>query len=120
MSNNKSDLQPNPSTSKRDLAFISGDFFVYQIPKNKKYLTKYYTTPLQKMFLKYYLCTGTISNFTNHTGMFCSDRILFKLKSRYLKFCEIYDNAKKSFTEEGMELIDLIESGRFRLTKLNE
>jgi hypothetical protein len=55
----------------RDLKFISGDFFHTEIPRDKLYLNKYFTTPIQQAFLKYYLVFGEWSCFVEHTGMHC-------------------------------------------------
>lgn len=114
------DMQDQTETEKRDLNFISGLFFTYRIPKGKSYLLKYFTGPLQVAFLKYYCVTGKVTNFTNHTGYYCSERLAYRFQNRYHRLIEIYDTAKSSLTEEGMQTIDLIESGRFRLTKLKE
>lgn len=98
--------------------FISGRFFEFEIPKEKSYLLKYFKTEMQRMFLKYYMVFGNCRNFVDHTGYYCSNGVLYKLEQRYQKLIKIYEEAKWSFTEEGMELIQTIESGKFNLTKL--
>lgn len=108
------------NSQERDLDFISGLFLTYQIPKERQYLLKYFTNPLQVAFLRYYSVTGKIANFTDHTGFYCSERLLYRFQHRYLQFIQIYDDAKRSLTEVGMETIDLIESGSFVLTKIKE
>ncbi len=104
----------------KDLDFISGNFLTLQIPKEKRYLLKYFRNDLQRSFLKYYLVFGEFTNFTNHTGYYCTERLLFRLKARYLKLITIYDKAKKSLSEKGMEILNLMEHGKIPLTKLKK
>lgn len=99
----------------RDLDFISGRFFDYEIPKERKYLLKYFTTDLQIAFLRYYLVFYDTLNFVDHTGYYCSRRLLWKFQTRFLYLNDTYDKAKKSLTEEGMRVVDEIESGKFSL-----
>ena len=101
----------------RDLEFISGYFFDYEISKDKRYLLKYFKTKLQLAFLRYYLIFGDHRNFKDHTGHHCNPRMLFRLKNK-LKALEIaYKEAKASLTEDGMRTIQLIEIGQFVLTE---
>lgn len=99
----------------RDLEFISGNFFDYEIPRNKKYLLKYFKTKLQIAFLRYYLIFGDYRNFKNHTGYHCNPRMLPKLKNKLILVVKDYENAKTSLTEEGMITINLIETGKYKL-----
>jgi hypothetical protein len=102
----------------RDLDFISGEFFEVTIPKEKRYLKKYFTGKLQIAFLRYYLVFGNCKNFRNHTGYRCCDNLCVRLENRYKKLTKLYDDAKSSFTEEGLNLLQLIELGKYNLTKL--
>lgn len=99
-----------------DLEFVSGVFFDYEIPKEKRYLLKYFKTTLQRAFLQYYFVFGNTTNFSDHTGYFCSDRVLWKFKARYKYLTKAYDQAKKSLTEQGMLTVQQIESGNFPLS----
>jgi hypothetical protein len=101
----------------KDLDFISGKFFDQEIPKKQRYLLKYFKTDLQQAFLRYYLTCGKHSNFVDHTGFWCSERMLWQLRARYHRLVNTYEEAKKSLTEEGMEMVHRIESGKFILTK---
>ena len=64
------------------------------------------------------MCFGTINNFVDHTGYFCSDRFLFKMQKKYIKLVPTYDKAKSALTEEGMRVVELLELGKMPLTKL--
>jgi|LakMenE18May11ns_1017448.scaffolds.fasta_scaffold9686901_3 hypothetical protein len=100
----------------RDLNFISGNFLDYEIPKDKKYLLKYFKNDLQLAFLRYYLVFGTRKNFTDHTGHKCAESLQKKLEKRCQNLIELYDKSKSSFTEEGLKVMQLIESGKFKFT----
>lgn len=101
----------------KDLDFISGKFFDQEIPKSQRYLLKYFKTDLQRAFLGYYLTFGKHTNFVDHTGFWCSERLLWQFRARYHRLVDTYDQSKASLTEEGMEMVHLIESGKFVLTK---
>lgn len=103
--------------SEKDCHFISGVFFEYDVPKEKRYLLRYFKTALQRAFLRYYLVFGNFKNFVDHTGYYCSDRLLYRFQLRFRKLTRLYDESKRSLSEEGMELIRLLETGKFRLTK---
>jgi hypothetical protein len=100
----------------KDLEFISGKFLDCEIPKEKRYLLKYFKTNLQIAFLRYYLTFGTVNNFIDHTGYHCSRWLLYEFKDRYHRLVKAYDEAKKSLTEDGMRIVHLIESGKYPLT----
>lgn len=97
----------------RDLDFLAGRFFDFEVPKQKRYLLKYFVTDLQQAFLRYYLLFGEIGNFVDHTGHYCSKRLLFKLQARYRQIELAYEKAKLELTEESMAIINQIESGQF-------
>ena len=101
----------------KDLDFISGQFFDQEVPKKQKYLLKYFKTDLQLAFLRYYLTFHEHRNFVDHTGHWCDNRTRWKLQAKYQKLVETYDQAKHALTEEGMETVLRIESGKFVLTK---
>lgn len=98
----------------KDLDFIAGTFFDYDIPKNQQYLLKYFRTDLQAAFLRYYLIYNSWTNFVDHTGMYCTKRALQKLTVRFNRITEIYAKAQEEFTEESIELLFKIESGKYR------
>ena len=100
--------------SQADLDFISGGFFEHEIPKEKRYLFRYFTSDLQIAFLRYYMVFGAVRMFREHTGHYCSERLLFRFKKRYHTLVDAYDLAKSSLTEEGMQTVLDIESGKYR------
>lgn len=98
----------------QDLDFISGKFFDLEIPKEQTYLLKYFKTDLQQAFLRYYLLFGNVKNFIDHTGYYCSERMLFRLQNKYKKLIEAHTVAKSEFTEKSLEMLQIIESGKYK------
>lgn len=95
-----------------ELTFISGSFFDCDMPKEKKYLLKYFKTPLEQQFLRYYHCFGNYTHFTDHTGMHCKPRWLMVLKQRLDMLVQLHAKAKK---EMDLELLMVIETGQYVL-----
>ena len=104
----------------KDFDLISGRFFEFEIPKEKKYLLKYFTSKLQVAFLRYYMVFGNKKHFKDHTGYSCAERLLDRFENRYKCLTKIYDKAKSSLSEDGLKTLSLIESGKFNLTKLKK
>lgn len=99
----------------RDLDFIGRRFETYQLPKEKKYLQKYFKTPLQKAFIKYFFVFGDFENFTNHTGIVCQKRSLCQLQERL----NILESAHKKFrTSMDLEQLAKLESGKFKISTI--
>jgi len=96
----------------KDLIFISGEFFDFEIPKEKKFLFKYFKADLEHSFLKYYFCFGDFENFTDHTGCYCQVRWLRLLKKRLDKLLAQHQNAK---AEYNFELLRVIEDGNYKV-----
>ncbi len=101
----------------RDLLFLSKSFVDYDIPREQQYLLKYFTTEIQVAFLRYYLVFGDSRLFIDHTGYYCSNRLRFRFLARVRKLMELHEQAKKSFTEEGLAILQLLESGQYPLTQ---
>lgn len=95
----------------KDLLFVSQEYENFIIPKNKKYLLKYFDTDLQKSFLKYYLVFGSWSNFVEHTGLICQSRWLTKLEEKFIALEAAHAQAKKDMD---MTTLAKIESGKFK------
>jgi hypothetical protein len=102
----------------RDLDFISGRFLDMDVPKDKRYMLRYFRNPLQRAFLRYFLVFGSARNFTDHTGHYCSERLAKRLASRFRLITRVYDDAKRSLTEDGMATVELMERGRLKLTRM--
>lgn len=103
--------------TERDLQVISRNFIDCEIPREKMFLLKYFDTEIQKAFLRYYLIFGDLRNFSDHTGYRCSERLLYRFQFRLKRLLEIYEHAKKSLSEDGMNTVLLIETGNFPLTR---
>ena len=95
-----------------DAKFISGDFFEYQIPKDKRYLKKYFTTEIQEKFISYLLIFGHYENFVDHTGIFCKKRYMQQLYSNFIEIQNAHSKAKKDMN---LELLSKIEDGNFSI-----
>lgn len=103
-----------------DLDFVSGGFFELEIPKERRYLLKYFTGDLQMAFLRYYLVAGECKNFNDHTGYCCAKSLVKRFEDRFNKLVELHENSKKSFTEEGLQSIQMIESGKLKFKQLKD
>ena len=97
---------------KDDLLFISGTFEDFEIPRDKRYLHKYFDTPVQDAFLKYYFAFGNYDNFVDHTGHRARKHWLVILDNRLKKFQNLHKEAKANMD---MTTLALIESGEYRL-----
>ena len=100
----------------RDVDFISAKFVDYEIPRDKKFLLKYFTTNLQVAFLRYFLMCDSTRLFNDHTGYFCSERLRFRFIARFRKLVDLHKKSKNSMTEDGLETLQLLESGQYPLT----
>lgn len=87
--------------------FLAGDFAF--IPKDKKYLTKYFKTDVQRTFLAYFILFGTYDNFVDHTGLYCQRRYLKILHDKMLRIEEAHRIAKQNLD---LDILAKIESGK--------
>lgn len=99
----------------RDMSFISREFETFELPKEKKYLLKYFDTVLQEAFLKYVFVFGDYDNFVDHTGLACQPRWLKNLYNKLKRLESAHKEARSSFSEEGMKRLAQIESGKFKI-----
>lgn len=95
-----------------DAQFLSGEFFEADLPRDKAYLKRYFSTDIQRAFLKYVTIFGDWKNFIEHTGFYCSKRNLQVLHARLKKLEKAHKAAKSSMDFNALESI---ESGRFRV-----
>lgn len=96
----------------RDLNFLSRQWEVVELPKEKRYLLRYFDTPLQMVFLKYVHIFGDHSNFVDHTGLTCSSRWLVVLYNRLQILQTLH---RKARADMDMTALALIESGKYKL-----
>lgn len=78
----------------RDLLFVSGSFFETEIPKDKTFLLKYYTTPVQLAWLRYFFAFGDTKCFSDHTGHPMTDRYDRRMRRRYKRLVELEKDAR--------------------------
>ena len=107
-----------------DLQLISGEFlYDDSVPKEKRWLFKYFKTTGQKRFLAYHLQFSELKqrgpyvfyrNFTDHTGVYCTIRVIQKWIKKLLILETLVAKAI-----ERMDLItlEMIKSGRFKLLR---
>lgn len=95
-----------------DLLFLARQWEIVELPKEKKYLFKYFDTPIQNTFLKYFYVFGDYSNFVDHTGLICSERWLTTLHDRLQKLQKLHREARENMD---MTSLALIESGNFKI-----
>ena len=106
-----------------DLLLISGEFlYDDSVPKEKRWLFKYFRTLPQRRFLAYHLQFSVLRkhgpfffyrNFIDHTGIFCTKRVLQKWTKKLL----VLETLAASAIER-MDLANLetIKSGKYKLT----
>jgi len=98
--------------SKKDLDFLSREYeCLDNIPKEKKYLLKYFRKEIQKHFLQYYFVFGNYDNFVDHTGFYCQTKWLKILHKKLIDLEELYSNAKKNMD---LDLLGKIEARKYR------
>ena len=94
-----------------NLKFLNNEFGDGCIPKEHKFLYKYFKNKPQRKFLEYcYIMKETYLNcFQDHTGVKMSVSFAWKLAQRYNKLMEIHKKAKENFD---FELLKKIERGK--------
>jgi len=91
---------------------VAGLFLDDYIPSNKLWMTKYFTTSVQRRFLIYFLIFGSHFYFIRHTGVYCTSRYLKKMKKNFCNLQKAHDDAKKNFD---LDKLAEIEMGNFKL-----
>lgn len=95
-----------------DLLFLSRQFESLDLPKEKRYLLRYFDTPLQTAFLKYVLVFGDYANFVDHTGLVCQPRWMASLYNKLTQLEALHREARANMD---MTLLATIESGKYKL-----
>ena len=99
-----------------DLVFLARQWENVELPKEKKYLLRYFRTPLQAAFLKYVHLFGSHENFVDHTGLACSLKWRELLYNRLQKIEALHREARANpDIEQKMKDLAHIESGKFKL-----
>ena len=100
-----------------DLKLLARQWENFEIPKDKKYLLKYFDTDLQVIFLKYYLIFGDYKNFVDHTGFKCGEIWLDFLCKKLQIILKAHKDAKTNPDMElGMKEVSVIQSGKFKFS----
>ena len=94
----------------RDLLLLARQFESYQLPKEKKYLLKYFDSPVQQAFLKYFLIFHEYKNFTDHTGIAVQPHWLKNLCEKLHILEKAHKEAKQNLDMAG---VLQIEKGKF-------
>jgi hypothetical protein len=93
-----------------ELFFISGRIFDIELPKEKKWLLKYFRCTVQQKFVLYYLTFGNTEQFTDHTGYSASKRWLYSIKSKLKQILKLHKQAKENFD---FDFLNKIEKKRY-------
>jgi hypothetical protein len=96
--------------------FLAGVFFDIELPREKLFVFRYFRSPLERQFVRYYYCFGEIDNFVDHTGFACQKRWLLILKKRFDKLVEKHGEYRK---EAMLDQLKEIEKGKIKHLKLN-
>ena len=96
---------------KDDLAFISGDFFERDIPKDRRYMLPYFDTEVQLQFLRYYLTFNSAMHFVSHTGYYMSRRWRKRLRKRFIRIEAAWAKAHELALEGNFDMLEVIQSG---------
>lgn len=98
--------------SNLDLWFIGNLYESYEIPREKRYLLKYFRTTVQSLYLKYVFLYGNHINFVDHTGYRCQERWLKILDTRLQKLQAAHAEAKKNLD---LTTLAKIEKGKYKI-----
>jgi hypothetical protein len=100
-----------------ELNFMLNLFATYEIPKEKKFLYKYFTGDATKMALKYLYCFGNLDNFAQNTGININSNYLSVIKNKVYKLLAIHQIAKENMD---IDMIVKIESGELKMKELEK
>lgn len=98
----------------KELIFLSGEFFLVDLPQNRRFLLNYFRRGIQRQFLFYFYTFESYRYFQDHTGYICSLRWLKKLKKKYRMLEETYDKLKSEFSDTNLELLAELETGKLK------
>lgn len=99
----------------RDLLFISGSFFEQEIPKDKQFLWKYYTTPTQVAWLRYFFAFGDTRCFSSHSGHPMTKRYNRRMRRRYKHLVALEQDARRNMN---FEKLWEVTSGGIKIDKI--
>ncbi len=76
-----------------------------------KYLLNYFSSGIQRAFLCYYLVFRDHELFTDHTGIYCTDRWVKLMRDRFQKLTAARKLARETFD---IETLAALENGTFK------
>lgn len=88
-------------------------FLFLEIPKEKKFLLKYFNGKIQRYFLRYIIFFGEYKNFVDHTGICCQNRWLKHLEKKYNDLIYLQYLYKKDMN---LEMLAKLESGKISIS----
>lgn len=97
-----------------DLLLLSRQFETVELPKEKKYLLRYFDNPVQEAFLKYFFVFDNYINFCDHTGYVVQKKWLKHLHEKLKTIEKAHKDARSNFDMAG--LVE-IEKGEFKFSR---
>lgn len=91
-----------------DQELVAGDFLNRDLPKDQRYLEKYFRTDIQRQFLKYYLTFHSAKRFAEHTGRPIDPEWARRLVIKLDQITEAHQNARQ---QGDFEVLSDIEAG---------
>ena len=91
---------------------LLSDFMMQPLPKEMRWINKYFKTRTKKLFVKYFMIFNSTIRFCQHTGEICTERYLKKMKNQYLSITKRHSEAKK---EMDFEALADIERGKYSI-----
>lgn len=95
--------------------FIAGKIFDIELPKEKRYLWKYFHSKMKRAFVKYYLIHNSYYRFRQHTGYYCCKRWIMYVKVKLRKLLIAHEEAKKKALEGDFGPLAEIEAGKYKV-----
>ena len=93
------------------MTLIGGRFLDEPIPKEKQYLYRYFTTDVQRLYVRYFFDFNCYLHFVEHTGIYRSRRWLKRMKHRLQAIESAYEQARE---DGNFELLTEILTGSWR------
>jgi hypothetical protein len=94
---------------------VSGAFFEQEIPKDKQWLLKYYTTPIQVAWLRYFFAFGDTRCVSAHTGHPMTYRYNKRMRRRYRTLVAMEKEARSNMD---FEKLWEVTSGGVKIDKI--
>lgn len=105
------------SFEEQNMKFLQGDFRNFTIPKEHKFLYKYFKNKLQKSFLEYcyVMSSENAYFFQDHTGNKITNSFVYKLVQKIKALLYLYEKAKN---EIDFDTLKKLERGQFYIKEI--